>query len=132
LEQLGVESLATDPVNPNNLYIMTGLIHQLFTTAEWHAPDFEQSGEHLSHSVTMPFKVGGNMPARNMGERLAIDPNVNSILFFAARSGNGLWESTNSGLTWSQVTSFPQPGTYAVEPGNVYERRHHRAGVGCL
>jgi hypothetical protein len=55
-----------------------------------------------------------------MGERLAIDPNLNSILFFAARSGNGLWESTNSGATWSQVTSFPQPGTYAVEPGNVY------------
>jgi hypothetical protein len=80
----------------------------------------------------MPFKVGGNMPARNMGERLAIDPNLNSILFFAARSGNGLWESTNSGLTWSQVTSFPQPGTYAVEPGNIYEWRHHWAGVGCL
>ena len=80
----------------------------------------------------MPFKAGGNMPARNMGERLAVDPNLNSILFFAARSGNGLWKSTNSGLTWSQVTSFPQPGTYAVLPGDVVSRRHHWTGVGGL
>jgi len=117
---LGVESLATDPVNPNNLYIMAGLYTNSFTTANGVLLISNNQGATFPTSVTMPFKVGGNMPARNMGERLAIDPNVNSVLFFAARSGNGLWESTNSGLTWSKVTSFPQPGTYAVEPGNIF------------
>jgi hypothetical protein len=117
--ELGVESLATDPVNPNNLYIMAGLYTNSFTTQNGTLLISNNQGSTFTQ-VPMPFKVGGNMPARNMGERLAIDPNLNSILFFAARSGNGLWESTNSGTTWSQVTSFPQPGTYAVEPGNVY------------
>ena len=118
---LGVESLATDSVNPENLYIMTGLYTNSFTTANGVLLISNNQGATFPTAVTMPFKVGGNMPARNMGERLAIDPNVNSVLFFAARSGNGLWESTNSGLTWSKVTSFPQPGTYAVEPGNIYD-----------
>jgi hypothetical protein len=117
--ELGVESLATDPVNPNNLYIMAGLYTNSFTTQNGTLLISNNQGSTFTQ-VPMPFKVGGNMPARNMGERLAIDPNLNSILFFAARSGNGLWESTNSGATWSQVTSFPQPGTYAVEPGNIY------------
>ena len=26
-------------------------------------------------AIELPFKVGGNMPGRGMGERLAIDPN---------------------------------------------------------
>ncbi|KAG8843052.1 hypothetical protein FRC20_004089, partial [Serendipita sp. 405] len=60
----------------------------------------------------LPFKVGGNMPGRGMGERLAIDPNNNSILYFGARSGNGLWKSTNAGASWSKVTAFPDGGTY--------------------
>jgi xyloglucan-specific exo-beta-1,4-glucanase len=117
--ELGVESLATDPVNPNNLYIMAGLYTNSFATQNGTLLISNNQGSTFTQ-VAMPFKVGGNMPARNMGERLAIDPNLDSILFFAARSGNGLWESTNSGATWSQVTSFPQPGTYAVEPGNIY------------
>jgi len=117
---LGVESLATDPVNPNNLYIMTGMYTNAWSTTNGTLLISNNQGSTFTQ-VAMPFKMGGNMPARNMGERLAIDPNLNSILFFAARSGNGLWESTNSGLTWSKVSSFPQPGTYAVLPGDVYQ-----------
>ncbi len=117
---LGVESLATDPVNPNNLYIMTGMYTNSWDPNNAALLISNNQGATFPTTVTMPFKAGGNMPARNMGERLAIDPNLNSTLYFAARSGNGLWKSTNSGLTWSQVTSFPQPGTYAVLPGDTY------------
>jgi xyloglucan-specific exo-beta-1,4-glucanase len=70
----------------------------------------------------LPFKVGGNMPGRNMGERLAIDPNNNSVLYLGARSGNGLWRSADSGQTWSKVTSFPNPGTYFPDPSSSYTR----------
>ena len=43
-------------------------------------------------------------------KRLAIDPNSNNILYFGARSGNGLWKSTNSGASWTQVKNFPSVG----------------------
>src|SRR5262245_20298856 len=102
----GVDSLATDPVDPNRLYIAAGTY-----TNEW----TNQNGAILRSTnrgntfqrANLPFKVGGNMPGRSMGERLAIDPNRNSVLYFGARSGNGLWRSTNFGETWARVTSFP-------------------------
>ena len=47
---------------------------------------------------------------RGVGERLVVDPNKNSVLFFGARSGHGLWKSTDSGVTWTQVTSLPNTG----------------------
>lgn len=43
-------------------------------------------------------------------KRLAVDPNSNNILFFGARSGNGLWKSTNFGQTWIKVASLPNAG----------------------
>ena len=70
-------------------------------------------------STDLPFKVGGNMPGRGMGERLAVDPNNPDILYFGARSGNGLWRSTDGGVSWEQVTSFPNPGTYVPDPSDA-------------
>ena len=40
----------------------------------------------LVDRIDLPFKLGGNMPGRGMGERLAIDPNLNSILYLGTRS----------------------------------------------
>ena len=56
------------------------------------------------------------MPGRGMGERLAVDPNRNSILYLGAPSGNGLWRSTDFGATWAKVTSFPNAGNYVQDP----------------
>jgi len=71
-------------------------------------------------SVTdLPFKVGGNMPGRGMGERLAVDPANSKILYFGARSGNGLWKSTDSGATWAKVSSFTNAGTFIPNPADV-------------
>lgn len=39
------------------------------------------------------------MPTRGTGERLAVDPKNSNILYFGARSGNGLWKSTDGGMT---------------------------------
>lgn len=46
-------------------------------------------------------------------QRLVVDPNDNSILYFGARSGHGLWKSTDYGVTWSNVTSFTWTGMYS-------------------
>jgi hypothetical protein len=47
-----------------------------------------------------------------MGERLAVDPNNNTILYFGSR-GSGLYKSTNSGSSWAKVTAFPATGDVA-------------------
>lgn len=117
----GVESIAADPVDPRRVYLAVGTY-----TNEW----TNQNGAILRsfnygqtfQRFDLPFKVGGNMPGRNMGERLAIDPNNNSILYLGARSGNGLWRSADYGQTWSKVTSFPNPGTYFPDPSSSYTR----------
>jgi xyloglucan-specific exo-beta-1,4-glucanase len=115
----GVDTLATDPVEPNRLYIQGGTY-----TNEWTG----QNGAiyrsidrgNTFQRTDLPFKAGGNMPGRSMGERLAIDPNRNSILYLGARSGNGLWRSTDYGATWTKVNSFPNPGNYSESPESTY------------
>ncbi len=116
----GVDALATDPVDPDRLYLAVGTY-----TNEWDPNNgaiLRSTDRGNTFQITpLPFKVGGNMPGRSMGERLMIDPNSNNILFFGARSGNGLWKSTDYGATWSKVTSFPNPGTYVQDPSNSYQ-----------
>lgn len=63
--------------------------------------------------TALPFKVGGNMPGRGNGERLAVDPANSNILFFGARSGNGLWKSTDAGASFTKVDSFTAVGNFA-------------------
>jgi len=46
----------------------------------------------------------------NSIQRLAVDPHSNNIIYFGARSGHGLWKSTDYGVTWSNVASFKWPG----------------------
>ncbi|NUR46678.1 MAG: xyloglucanase [Hamadaea sp.] len=115
----GVVSLATDAVDPNRVYVAAGMY-----TNSWDPNNgaiLRSSDKGATWSTTaLPFKLGGNMPGRGMGERLAIDPNKNSILYLGAPSGNGLWKSTDYGVTWAKVTAFPNPGTYVQSPGDAY------------
>ncbi|GGR75201.1 MULTISPECIES: cellulose binding domain-containing protein [Streptomyces] len=114
----GVVSLASDPVQPDKVYAAVGTY-----TNSW-----DPTGGAVLRSADrgatwqktdLPFKLGGNMPGRGMGERLAVDPNRNSVLYLGAPSGKGLWRSTDSGVTWSQVTSFPNPGDYRQDPSDT-------------
>src|SRR5690349_14956985 len=115
----GVASLATDAVDPNRVYVAAGMY-----TNSWDPNNgaiLRSSDRGATWQTTpLPFKIGGNMPGRGMGERLAIDPNKNSILYFGAPSGKGLRRSTDSGVTWSQVSNFPNPGNYVQDPSNEY------------
>ncbi len=102
----GIESIALDPSDSNKLYIAAGLY-----TSEWGGPSaiFRSSdqGRTLLKSP-MPFKMGGNDDGRGVGERLAVDPNLGSTLYFGSRLA-GLWRSSDSGVTWAHVDSFPAP-----------------------
>jgi xyloglucan-specific exo-beta-1,4-glucanase len=59
------------------------------------------------------------MPGRGAGERLVIDPNNNKVLYLGARSGHGLWRSTDAGLTWNRVTSLSAVGSYVTDASDT-------------
>ena len=115
----GVESLATDPVDPNRLYIAAGTYTNSWTTMNGVILRSTNQGDTFQQTP-VPFKMGGNMPGRGMSERLAIDPNDDAILYFGARSGNGLWKSTDYGVTWSKVANFPDTGPFVEKAGDSY------------
>jgi len=116
---LGCDSLATDPVDTNRVYIAAGTYTNDWTSMNGYILRSTDKGNTWSRTE-LPFKIGGNMPGRGMGERLTIDPNNNSVLYFGARSGNGLWRSIDYGVTWSKVTSFTNVGTYVQDPTTAY------------
>ncbi|HEX8118404.1 MAG TPA: sialidase family protein, partial [Pyrinomonadaceae bacterium] len=113
----GVVSIATDPVNPNNVYVAAGTYTNSWTTQNGAVLRSTDRGATWLRTM-LPFKLGGNMPGRGAGERLVVDPNRNSILYLGAPSGNGLWRSTDSGATWSKVTSFTAAGNYVQDPAD--------------
>jgi photosystem II stability/assembly factor-like uncharacterized protein len=115
----GVESVATDPVNPNRLVLAVGTYTNVFTKQNGAIMRSNDQGRTF-RTAMLPFKNGSNMPGRSMGERLNIDPNNDAVIYFGARSGNGLWRSTDFGATWSRVASFTAVGDYVEQAGNIY------------
>lgn len=101
---LGIDSMATDPVDPKRLYLGTGTY-----TNDWagNGAILRSTDRGRTFKRTdLPFKLGGNEDGRGAGERLAINPADNRTLLLGTRK-NGLWRSTDYGVTWSQVPSFP-------------------------
>lgn len=113
----GVDAVAVDAQDPNKVFAAVGLY-----TNSWDPNNgaiIRSSDKGATWSISdLPFKVGGNMPGRGLGERLAVDPNNPDILFFGARSGNGLWKSVDGGNTFTKVTSFTAVGTYVADPSD--------------
>jgi photosystem II stability/assembly factor-like uncharacterized protein len=101
---LGIDSVATDPVEPNRLYLGTGTY-----TNDWagNGAILRSTDRGRTFKRTdLPFKLGANEDGRGAGERLVINPADNGTLLLGTRK-NGLWRSTDHGVTWSQVSSFP-------------------------
>jgi xyloglucan-specific exo-beta-1,4-glucanase len=124
----GVVSLATDSVDPNRVYVAAGMY-----TNSWDPNNgaiLRSADRGATWQTTrLPFKLGGNMPGRGMGERLVVDPNDNRVLYLGAPEGNGLWRSTDRGVTWSRVTAFPNSGNWSQDPNDPNGYGSHRPGV---
>ncbi|MEU8650661.1 cellulose binding domain-containing protein [Streptomyces sp. NPDC048737] len=114
----GVVSLASDSVDPNRVYAAVGTYTNSWDPGNGAVMRSADRGASWQRT-DLPFKLGGNMPGRGMGERLAVDPNRNSVLYLGAPSGKGLWRSTDSGVTWSQVANFPNVGNYVQDPSDT-------------
>jgi hypothetical protein len=126
----GSESIATDPIDPNRVYIAAGM-YPNHPAAILRSMDQGKTFQ----VVPVPFTMGGNSNGRGVGERLAIDPNDNDILYFGSRTA-GLWISKDAALTWKKVAGFPltvaPAATNAAGPRAATggARRGRRAGFG--
>jgi photosystem II stability/assembly factor-like uncharacterized protein len=96
-----VESMAADPTDAQVVYLASsGRI--------WRSAN--QGGSWSLAKI--PAKMEGNGNGRCVGERLAVDPHLPSVLFFGSRH-DGLFRSEDSGASWAKVPAFTdwKPGT---------------------
>lgn len=109
----GVESIALDPSNPDVVFAAAGKYDY------WTPSDILKSTDRGETWVRTNLKNGtadvkmiSNGDNRDAGERLAVDPNNGSIVYFGSRF-DGLWRSTSAGdpNTWAKVASLPTAGT---------------------
>ncbi|MDD4969382.1 MAG: T9SS type A sorting domain-containing protein [Paludibacter sp.] len=97
----GVESLALDPQNPNNIYMLCGISY--VNSGRTAILKSTNKGNTFTYiDVTSKFKAHGNGNGRGNGERLTVDPHNSNILFCGTRA-NGLWKSSDAGVTWNQM-----------------------------
>lgn len=100
----GALSLATDPTDPDKVYVAAGLY-----TQSWAGTGAILTSSDRGNTWTktsLPIKLGGNENGRSAGERLQVDPNAGNILYLGS-STDGLWKSTDHAANWSKVNSFP-------------------------
>lgn len=99
----GVEALALDPQNPNNVYMLCGTNYNGNGKSAM-LKSTDKGNTFTYTDLTAKFKVHGNGDGRGNGERLAVDPHNSNILYCGTRA-NGLWKSTDAGVTWNQTWS---------------------------
>lgn len=110
----GVESIAADPLDADVVYAAVG-VGRRDPAAILRSAD--RGATWVRNAVD--FRMGGNEDGRGLGERLAIDPNDNRILYFGSRH-DGLQRSDDRGATWRKVESFPLAGAGSPPGGATH------------
>ena len=101
-QDIGVQSFAIDPENSNNLYAYVG---QYIASWSTNGAVLYSTNSGQTWGITpLSFQVGGNSNGRGDGEQIAVDPNDSNIIFLGSYQ-NGLWESTNAGQSFTQISS---------------------------
>jgi BNR/Asp-box repeat. len=125
-QYVGVEGIAPDPVDSNTVYMAVGT----YTTSGNGAIIKSTNRGATWTFETIAAPMGGNNDGRSFGNRLEVDPNNTSILYFASRT-TGLWKSANAGVTWATVASFPVKGTSPFGlPFVVFDKKSGTPGAG--
>ncbi len=106
---LGIESLAIDPNNAANVYLLAGTSYSNNgKTKLLRSSDYGNT--FTATDVTAQFKAHGNGMGRQSGEKLQVDPGSPNVLYAGTRR-DGLFKSTDTGATWNRVASLPVTAT---------------------
>lgn len=108
------EAIGLDPKNPERIYLAVGCYASPITgSIEWDgngAMMVSSNGGKTYTTVPLPFKNGSNDNGRGGGERIAVDPNRTSNVYFGTRNA-GVYLSTDYGASWNAMTGFPASAT---------------------
>jgi hypothetical protein len=103
-QNLGVEAMAVDPTDAGRVYMAAGTYFS--PAAMLRSTD---AGHTWLRTDVSGIHPNGNGNGRNGGQRMFVDPNLTSTIYYGTRR-DGLWKSADFGATWNRVTSFPVTG----------------------
>jgi photosystem II stability/assembly factor-like uncharacterized protein len=118
-ESYGVESIAVGPTDGNTVYIAVAhgrIVNggDVSSPAEVFVSHDKGTTWSATGLASASLYIGANDPYRgSTGERLAVDPNDPSVVYFASRK-DGLWRgavSTAPAMDWQQVSGLPAAST---------------------
>ena len=104
-DYLGILSIGLDPNDADRVYLQCGKYIQSWAGNGAVLASTDRGDSWSIHPLSV--KIGGNEDGRGTGERLQVDPNLSSILFMGT-TADGLWKSSNYGVSWKKVSSFLQ------------------------
>lgn len=101
---MGVDSMAVDPKNAAHIVLLAGTSYfSNGRTVIMRSTNYGQSFD--TTDVTAQFKTHGNGYGRQSGERLAFDPGSSNVMYTGTRY-NGLFKSTDSGVSWTRMNGL--------------------------
>lgn len=104
----GIQSVAVDPSDDNTVYIQTSMYPATYAYSKLYKSTNAGTTWTQMKTPTNLF-ANANGTNRQLGERLAVDPNNSSVIYLASIK-QGLWKSTNGATTvagWTQQTAVP-------------------------
>ena len=99
-----VESIALSQSNAQTLYIAVG---NDINSQSGRILKSTNQGQSFTDDGQR-WTIAGNGDYRMGGERLAVDPNNDNIVYFGSRK-EGLWLTTDAGTSWTQVSTSAIP-----------------------
>ena len=121
-DNYGILSIALDAQDTGKVYLLTGKYTNSWSSAYGYVLASNDGGKTFGQRTALHGKVGGNADGRGAGERLAVDPHLGSVLYWAGTSWDSvcwgcgvqdtwrkgaLWKSANGGQSFDSVSSFP-------------------------
>ncbi len=104
---IGSEAIGLDPNDTDTLYVASGTYMASFAGNGAMLVSRDR-GRHFIIEP-MPIRMGSNDAGRSAGERIVVDPNKSSDVYFGSRA-DGLWVSHDRGISWGKVANFPVTG----------------------
>jgi photosystem II stability/assembly factor-like uncharacterized protein len=98
---IGVDGMAIDPTNPDRIYLALGKN----INGEGGIYRSEDRGKNWEKLMSAHYEGNGRVD-RWTGECIAVDSNSSNIIYAGTRT-NGLFRSTDDGVSWSKLTDVP-------------------------